>query len=433
MSAISCIVFKLYLLSHIKEGDSLALIIFRDATLIDGKGGDPLSPATIVVEDGVIREITVGKFKMTIPADAMIVNCYGKTLLPGLIDAHIHVGLFDGDENEQPRQNHPSMLIIKALKVMEDTLYQGFTTCRDAGGVDAGFREAQKLGLIKGPRLKVSGRSLSMTGGHGDCRLSTDRRNPYDEILGCSVICDGVSEVRKAAREELRRGADHIKVMAGGGCSSPTDEPDACQYSLEELEAIAYEANSAGKYALAHCYSNRSVQNCVKAGIKSIEHGNFMDRETAKLLHDADCWYVPTLTTYEVMTRKGEEFGIPDYFLRKMKMVYETAIEAVTNAYHEGVVIGSGSDVIGPAQPYKAMELELKARVLGPMGAIVSATRVNSAILCMDDKVGTIEPGKLADLIVVDGDPLKEISLLQDRSRICIIMQGGIFIKNIIN
>jgi len=291
-------------LSHIKEGDSLALIIFRDATLIDGKGGDPLSPATIVVEDGVIREITVGKFKMTIPADAMIVNCYGKTLLPGLIDAHIHVGLFDGDENEQPRQNHPSMLIIKALKVMEDTLYQGFTTCRDAGGVDAGFREAQKLGLIKGPRLKVSGRSLSMTGGHGDCRLSTDRRNPYDEILGCSVICDGVSEVRKAAREELRRGADHIKVMAGGGCSSPTDEPDACQYSLEELEAIAYEANSAGKYALAHCYSNRSVQNCVKAGIKSIEHGNFMDRETAKLLHDADCWYVPTLTTYEVMTRK---------------------------------------------------------------------------------------------------------------------------------
>lgn len=409
----------------------MTLVVFRDATLIDGNGGDPVYPATVIVEGDVIREVIEG-IPQHIPSNAETINCNGKTLLPGLIDAHIHAGLFDLDNNEQPRRNHPSMLVIKALKIMEDTLYQGFTTCRDAGGVDAGFREAQKQGLVKGPRLKVSGLSLSMTGGHGDPRLSTDRRHPYEEILGCAVICDGVSEVRRAAREQLRRGVDHVKVMAAGGCASPADEPDTCQYSLEELEAAAYEAESAGKYAMAHCYSNRSMQNAAKAGIRSIEHGNFMDRDTAKLLREAGCWYVPTLTTYEVIVRRGEEFGVPGYFLRKMKMVYDTALEAVSNAHLERVIIGSGSDVIGPGQPYKGMELELKSRVLGPMGAIVSATRTNSQILRMEDKIGTIEPNKLADIIIIDGDPLKEIKLFQDRDRICVIMQGGNFIKNTI-
>lgn len=406
----------------------MSLKVFCDITLIDGNGGDPLYPASVVVEDDVIREVSDGNKKYNF-GNAEIIDCKGKTMLPGLIDAHIHIGLFDLDINEQPRQNYPSMLVIKALKVMEDTLYQGFTACRDVGGADAGFREAQKIGLIKGPRLKVSGLSLTMTGGHADPRLSTDSRPPYNTILGCGVVCDGVSDVRKAAREQLRRGVDHIKVMAAGGCASPADEPDTCQYSLDELQAIAYEAQAAGKYTIAHCYSNLSIQNCIKAGIRSIEHGNFMDRNTAKLIRKAGCWYVPTLTTYEVIVRHGEEFGVPGYFLRKMKLVYESALEAVSNAKDEGVIIGSGSDVIGPGQPFKATELELKSRVLGPMGAIQSATKVNSTILRMEDKIGTIEPEKLADLIIVNGDPLKEIELFQDRDRISVIMQGGNFIK----
>lgn len=408
----------------------MTIHIFKDATLLDCTGSEPVYPAYVVIEDDFIQEVGAGTPRMTMK-DAIIVNCKGKTLMPGLIDAHIHLGLFDKDLGEQPRIYYPSMQVIKALKVLEDTLMQGFTTCREAGGVDAGFREAVSQGLVQGPKLTVSGMSLTQTGGHADPRLSTEIRPPYDVVLGVGVVCDGVAEVRKAAREQLRRGVDHIKVMADGGCASPADEPGAStsQFSPEELSAAVFEAESAGKYAFAHCYSNRSMQLCVKAGMKSIEHGNFLNEETAKILKDAGCWYVPTLATYEIMVTRGEEFGIPSYFLRKMKKVQEHSLAAVENAKKAGVPIGSGADVVGPGTPYKALELELKARVLGPMEAILSATQMNSKLMGMDDRIGTVEEGKYADLLLVDGDPLKDIGIFQDRDKLLVIMQQGRLVK----
>lgn len=242
-------------------------------------------------------------------------------------------------------------------------------------------------------------------------------------------VADGVAEVQKAAREQLRRGADHLKIMAGGGCGSPSDEPDTTQYSLDELKAVVAEASAVKKVVLAHVYSNSSMCLCAEAGVYSMEHGNYLDKATARILAEKDCWLVPTLSTYFYMSEHGEELGIPSYFLRKMKQVRESALEAVCNAMEADVKIGSGCDMVGSGQPHKAMELELKAKVMGAMGAILSATRENAKLLKKEKLIGTLEVGKCADILLVNGNPLNDIALFQDRDNLLVIMQDGRFIK----
>jgi len=392
----------------------MSLYVFSNVTLIDGTGKDPIYPCSVVVEGNIIKEVVEG-VSGSFSSAFEIIDCKGRTLMPGLIDAHIHIGLVEADLGEQNRMNYPSMVAIKAVKILKETLDQGITTARDAGGADAGYRKAVQSGLIPGPRLKVCGAAISQTGGHGDYRYPSEIRPLYNSKMGFdAIICDGVDEVRKAVREQLRRGVDMVKILASGGCATPSDDVDGTsQYSLEEIKTAVYEADSANTYVLAHCYSNRSIRLSLEAGVKSIEHGNFMDRKTAKMIKDAGAYYVPTLTTYEILGTKGKEFGIPDYFQKKINYVRESSFDAVANAQKEGVIIGSGSDVIGPGQPFKTMELELKAKVLGSMGAIVSATKINAKILNMEDQIGTIEAGKLADLILLDGNPLDDMSIFQ--------------------
>jgi imidazolonepropionase-like amidohydrolase len=315
---------------------------------------------------------------------------------------------------------------------MEETLAQGFTTVRDAGGADPGFREAVVQGLVPGPRLFVAGGTISQTGGHGDHRLPTDVGAPMANPAGlAAIVCDGVDEVRRAAREQLRRGVDHIKVMAGGGAMSPSDEIDTSQYSLDELKAIVFEAESAGTYVMAHVYSARSILNCIASGVRTLEHGNLLDEEAAVAIRDADAYLVPTLVTYEMISRLGRDLGVPENNIRKINEAREHGLEALAIAHRIGAKIASGSDLLGPMQCYKGMELELKSRVLGPMGAIVATTKTNAELLRCERDLGTIEEGKLADMILVDGDPLKEISLLQQyQEKIPLIILGGRIHKN---
>ena len=408
-------------------------LILTNATIIDGTGADPIPHGSLVVEGDRIREILPGS-PGPIPAGAVAIDCRRQTLLPGLIDAHVHIGAVDANIMEQQRMYHPSLLVIRTLKVIQEALDQGFTTLRDAGGADAGFREAQRQGLIPGPRLFVAGAGLSQTGGHGDNRLPTERRSPSQDPAGVAmVVCDGVEEVRRAAREQLRRGVDYLKVMGGGGCMSPSDEIDTSQYSPEELRAVVFEAESAGTYVGAHVYSSRSILNCVSAGIRTLEHGNLLDEKAALAIRDAGAYLVPTLVTYEMISRLGKSFGIPDNNVRKINEAKERGIEALAIAHRAGCKIASGSDLLGPMQVYKGLELELKARVLGAMGAIVATTKTNAELLKKEKELGTIAPGKLADLILVNGDPLKDIKIFQQyQEKISVIIQGGRVYKNIL-
>lgn len=403
------------------------ITLFKNSVLLDCTGADPVESSWVIVENETIREIGQGPIPFFSKAES--VDCKGNTLMPGLIDAHIHLNLFDNDLGELHRRNYPAMHFVKCLAILKDTLEQGFTTVRDAGGADAGFRVAVEQGWVPGPKISVCGSAITMTGGHADMRLSTEIAPPAFSSLPTGVVADGVVEVQKAAREQLRRGADHLKIMAGGGCGSPADEPDTTQYTLEEIQAVVCEANAVHKNVLAHTYSNASMRLCADAGVYSMEHGNYLDKPTAQYLKEKGCWLVPTMTTYFYMSEHGEELGIPAYFLRKMKLVREFAMEAVTNAMEAGVKIGSGSDVVGSGQPHKASELALKAKVMGPMMALLCATRENAKLLKKEDRVGTVEPGKAADLLLVKGAPLEDISLFQNRDNLLIIMQDGKFVK----
>ena len=409
-------------------------LILKNATIIDGTGSAPFPNGSLIVEGERIKETLSGSPGRG-PSDAVVIDCRHQTLLPGLIDAHVHVGAVEANLMEQQRRNYTSVLVIRTLKVIRETLDQGFTTARDAGGADPGFREALQQGLIPGPRLFVAGYPLSQTGGHGDFRLPTDRRPPSEDYAGLATrVCDGVDQVRQAARELLRQGVDHLKVMAGGGAMSPSDEIDTSQYSIEELKAVAFEAHSAGTYVMAHVYSSRSIRNAVVAGIRSLEHGNLLDEEAAQAMKDAGAFLVPTLVTYEMISKMGKELGIPDNNIRKINIARERGLEALSIAHRAGVKIASGSDLLGPMQVYKGMELELKSRVLGPMGAIVATTKTNAELLKKEHDLGTIEAGKLADLILVHGDPLKDMSLFQQyQEKITLILQGGKIYKNILS
>jgi len=406
----------------------MSIFLFKNAMLLDCVDNEPKESAWVAVENNIIKEVGINPPPHL--SGAEIVDCKGNTLMPGLIDAHIHIHAFGPDDlTIYDRAFLPSTRHLKAAKLLEDTLYQGITTARDASGADAGFREAQKEGLIAGPRLQVCGRALTMTGGHADPRLPTEIAPPHQEIT--AVIADGITEVRRAAREELRLGADWIKIMAGGGCASVGDEPDTVQYSPEELSAIVYEAKAVGKKTSAHCYSNKSMKNCAQAGVYSIEHGNLLNVETAKVLKEHGCWLVPTMATYEFVATRGEEFGLPSWFRRKSDKMCEHTEQALSIAFKEGLKIGSGSDVIGSGQPYKTLELELKARIMGPMNAILCTTISNAEMMGISDYVGTIEPGKLADLLIIEGNPLKDIRIFQNRDKILAIVQGGKFVKKI--
>lgn len=411
----------------------MSTLVFKNAVVIDGTGRDPIVNGSVVLEGERIKEVFRGPAGQ-LPSDSQIIDCRNQTLLPGLIDGHVHLGAVDANIMEQQRLYHPSMLVIRTLKVIQEALDQGFTTVRDAGGADAGYREAQRQGLIPGPRMFVSGCALSQTGGHGDFRLPTEVRSPSQDLAGVATrICDGVDEVRRGAREQLRRGADFVKVMGGGGCMSPSDEIDTSQYSPDELRAAVFEAEAVGTYVAAHVYSSRSIRNCVSAGIRTLEHGNLLDESAAKAIKDAGAFLVPTLVTYEMISRMGKSLGIPDNNVRKINEARDRGLEALAIAKKLGLKIASGSDLLGPMQRYKGMELELKARVLGPMGAIVATTKTNAELLKKEKDLGTIEAGKLADLILVQGDPLKDIAILQQyQEKITLIIQGGRVYKNIL-
>jgi imidazolonepropionase-like amidohydrolase len=408
-------------------------VVFEHATLLDCTGRDPQQEMRVVINDGRISRIAKSDGPSG-PRDARVIDCHGRTLMPGLIDAHVHLAALDLDPVVEVALS-PAVIALKIARLIEDTLQAGFTTVRDAGGLDWGFKDAVNRGLIRGPRLFISGPFLSQTGGHGDNQRPRTAREPFKAIHGLTtetILADGPDEVRRAAREALRRGADQIKVMASGGAASPTDELDHVQFSVEELGAAVNVARAVGSYVLAHAYGPLAIQNCLQAGVRSIEHGNFLDEKTAdQMLENDDIYLVPTVITYEVLSRMEPGPGWSIDNVRKIRQGLTGAYDSLGLAYEKGLRIGSGSDVLAEMQGEKGKEIACQARVMGAMNAIIAATRINAALVRMQDEIGTLETGKRADLIVLDNDPLGDPGIFGEPDHVRLVMLGGEVVKDL--
>lgn len=406
--------------------------LFTNANLFDGSGADIKENVSVLVEGERIKEIS--RSCGNIPSYvSQVIDCRGNTLMPGLVDAHMHLGLVEIEVVNLARRNSPGLMAARMFKNLREALDQGYTYARDTGGADSGFRDAVALGLAKGPRLKVCGSVIAQTGGHGDDRMSSETR-PYSEpYMGFrATIADGVPEVLKVSRENIRRGADFLKVMCGGGCASPTQGPETSQYTPDELKAAVAVAESVGTYVASHSYSNRSICLCANAGIKTIEHANLMTKETAALVASKGAVIVPTQITYEVVIEHSRDF-VSKFIYDKFVSVCERGYEAIKNAMEAGVAVGGGTDLTGGNTVYASGAVAYQAKAQGAVGALVSFTKTNAEIIGVSNETGTIETNKLADILVVKGDPTKDINLFKNhRENMLVIMQGGAIHKNLL-
>ena len=407
-------------------------IVLHNATIFDGTGRHPYGPGTVVVADERIQAVGPAS-QVSPPREARNIDLTGRTVMPGLIDAHTHVGAVENNFGSNFEDNHPGAIYAYTVAgKIKETLMLGFTTIRDAAGCDYSFKLAVERGIIPGPRILTSQGAISQTGGHGDMRQRHDRSEPRADhrLAPRPSISDVVPQVRAAAREQLRTGADQLKMMAGGGAVSPTDPLESIQFTVEELAAACYEARAVKKPVMAHVYWPEGIKNCVEAGVLSIEHGNFLDEESAFLMKENGVYLVPTMSVYEVITRHGREQGVSELTIEKINVAKGPVPQSVEIAMSAGVSIGSGSDLFGQNSNKKALELELKAAIMGSVKSLVSATKTNAELLGMANDLGTLEAGKLADLIVVDGNPVENIALLQEEQNITMIMQSGHLVKD---
>jgi imidazolonepropionase-like amidohydrolase len=313
-----------------------------------------------------------------------------------------------------------------AARTMSRMLDRGFTTVRDASGADYGLADAQAEGLFRGPRLLFCGRALSQTGGHGDSRTrGTQVKDDHACCAGLGRVADGVDAVRAAARDELRKGAHHIKVMASGGVASPTDRIDSTQYSAEELRAIVEEAEAANRYVAAHAYTARAVNRALELGVRSIEHGNLLDDRSIELFLERDAFLVPTLVTYWALKEEGREHGLPESSWRKVDDVLGAGLAALERAARGGVKLVYGTDLLGGMHRHQNHEFRLRAEVQSPLEVLRSATSTAAELLNLTGEIGTLAVGARADLLVVDGDPLTDIGVLAEPEKFRHIVQGG--------
>ena len=331
---------------------------------------------------------------------------------------------------EQHRYNPPSLIMAKALRRIEQALMQGYTTVRDAGGADYGLREAVSSGLFPGPRMLVSGRVLSQTGGHGDKR----RRAEWIEPIGCcvgmiGVIADGPDEVRKAAREQIRHDVDQIKIMASGGAMSPGDELDTTQYTVEEMRAAVEEARAVGKYVLAHAYSPAAVRNAVQAGVRSIEHGNLIDGTVAREIKKAAASPSRRWSPTRRSGARARPTASPSTSSRRSTWPASGASRGSPTPTGPGARSRRARICWATCNPSATVEFELKGQVMKPMEVLLSATRVNAELFRMEHEIGTVEPGKYADLIALKGNPLKDLRVFQNLDNLHLIMKGGVIYK----
>jgi len=399
--------------------------LFRNLRLFDGVSDALAEGMEVLVEGDRIKEVADRPIRS---AAARVVDCGGRTLMPGLIDAHFHAYAADADLGRLDRMPR-SLQAVHAARKLEDALRRGFTTIRDAGGADWGLAIACETGLIRGPRLLFPGRALSPTGGHGDMRPNAF----LDQFCGCcapamsiSVIADGVDEVRKAVRGELKKGAHAIKIMASGGVASPSDPIWALQYSEEEIACAVWEASAWRSYVLAHAYTAEAIHRAVRLGVRSIEHANLIDAPTARFMAEKGAFAVPTLVTYEALADEGPALGLPEESRRKLSTVREAGLRSLEILKAAGVRMAFGTDLLADMHRRQSDEFVIRRQVLPAAEVLRSATSVTAALINREGELGAVRPGAIADLILVDGDPVRDIGVLTGQGeRIPFVMKAG--------
>lgn len=401
-------------------------ILFKNCQLFDGVT-EHLQPAMqVLIENNRIKAVSAQNIRSR---NAQVIDGKGKTLMPGLIDAHYHALAADLNIRRIDALS-PYHVAQYARQFLENTLRRGFTTVRDAGGADFGLAQAIAEGLIQGPRLFYSGKALSQTGGHGDSRLPHEA---HPALCACglgsgtlSQIADGVAEVQRAAREELRKGASQIKIMASGGVASPSDPVWNLQYSAAEIRAIVWETQSWKTYVMAHAYTSESIRRCVELGVRSIEHGNLIDYETAGFCARQDAFVVPTLVAYQALHRDGKALGLPAISLAKLDDVRSAGLQALEHLHRAGVKIGFGTDLLGGLHQYQCEEFQIRNQVLPAATILRQATSINAELLNRSGELGVVAPGALADLLLIDGDPLADLAVFTaDGRNIAVLMKDG--------
>ncbi len=375
--------------------------VMTGGRVFDGTGSPP-AEADVVIEDGRFLDVGPG-----LDGDESI-DCSGKTLLPGLFDCHIHLALRHEDLDELAVTHRPfSYAFYATPENLRTTLALGITTVRDASGADLGLKRAVEEGLLAGPRMQISVSMLSMTGGHADAWLPSGATSSWGiEYPGMpSGVCDGVDESRRKVREVVRAGADVIKIASSGGFLSPGDDPNHPTFSQEEIDAIVSTAADLGRPVMSHAHGAEGIKRAVRAGVRSIEHGTFLDEEAAGMMADRSVWLVPTLTAGDTTEEMASDPRIPEPVREKLRGLGRPELDAFHLAVDAGVKIALGTDC--PVAPHgtNLRELVLMSQNgCTPAQALVAGTSSAAELMGLEDELGTIAPGKRADVVVVDGD-----------------------------
>jgi imidazolonepropionase-like amidohydrolase len=404
--------------------------LFKAFSMLDPEHDELRDGHELLVEGDRIKEISSKPIKAP---NATVIDCGKRTLMPGLIDSHVHVVL---SEVSIPRLEHVPLTLMtaRAAVLMRAMLDRGFTSVRDTGGADWGLKEATEKWLLPGPRLFIAGKALGPTGGHSDSRRRTDhatRCHCCDALHFAMGLADGVAEVRKAVREEMRQGCDQVKIMMSGGVASPYDPLDSLQFSPEEVAAAVEEAHAFGRYVCAHAYSAEAISRAAHAGVRTIEHGNLIDEASAKLMASKGMFLIANLVTYYEMKNRAAEYGMSSDMLAKNDLVIEGGLRSLEICKRAGVPVAYGTDLLGQLQSEQSREFLIRWEVQKPIEIIRAATLIGAQILRQVDKLGCLKPGAFADLLVVEGNPLADLGVLQEQGKhLAVIMKGGRFHKH---
>lgn len=412
------------------------------------------TPANVVVTDDIITHVESGAPAFELEGTYQSLDCGELTLMPGLIDAHVHVTASSANLR-MPSTMPPSLLYARAVPILSGMLDRGFTTVRDCGGADHGLAQAIDEGTLRGPRVVHCGKALSQTGGHGDFRGAGENALNSGACKCCDFtiarVCDGVDACRAAVREEVRKGARHVKVMASGGVASPTDRLENLQFSQAELVAICDDARNAGVYVAAHAYTDEAISRAVRCGVTSVEHGNFCGDDTLRLLRDNHGFLVPTLITYHALREEGEACGMSSVSIKKIGHLVARGQATLRRARDLHVPVCYGSDLLGNMHRHQSRSIALHLdagldphHVLGSLTAVPGARvpeprgklrrgRLEAVAPLDGAPRGFVAAGALADLILVDGDPLADPAVLMDEKNIKVVVKGGRVVKDIRN